>query len=333
MFAIVWIGALMVSASLAYEHPIKRFKPIVIVAGRRQGYALPAQGYAVAPASEYAPSASYGVPAAPSGYGVPAAPSGYGVPAAYPVPSYPTYEYPEEEESKWHKFSGMIQKGIKGGVENVEKGIKGSMDKQKENMENMKGMIEGMAAMKKEKIQEFKDSIKEHLKSKKQKPVEENQSYAPAYPAPTYYAPAPVYSAPAYSAPAYSPPAYAAPAYPEPSYEAPAYMAQLADPEPSYLPSIQSSYPTAPISAVPFPLANPSAYTSSLSDDISGPANTGSLSYAQTSSYPRAPLPVPVPVPTPPSYSASPAVLLPAPSNFAPSAPSTDFAVGSAYGK
>lgn len=64
----------MVSASLAYEHP--------------------AQGYAVAPASEYAPSASYGVPAAPSGYGVPAAPSGYGVPAAYPVPSYPTYEYP-----------------------------------------------------------------------------------------------------------------------------------------------------------------------------------------------------------------------------------------------
>lgn len=77
----------MVSASLAYEHPVKRFKPMGNVVARRQGYALPAQGYAIAPAPEYASS---------SGYGVPAAPSGYGAPVSYAVPSYQTQEYPEE---------------------------------------------------------------------------------------------------------------------------------------------------------------------------------------------------------------------------------------------
>lgn len=219
----------------------------------------------------------------------------------------------------------MIQKGIKGGVENVEKGIKGSMDKQKENMENMKGMIGSMAAMKKEKIQEFKDSIKEHMKSKKQKPVEE--SYAPAYPAPAYYPPAPVYAAPVYS-----PPAYAPPAYREPAYEAPDYNVPLLAPEP-YLPTIQPAYPTAPLLAVPYPLASPSAYSSPVSEGFIGLANSGPASYAPAPSYVRPSLPVPVPVATPEYYNASPAVLLPAPSSFALTAPSTDFAAGSAYGK
>jgi hypothetical protein len=86
----------MVSATLAYEHPMKRFQPVVMVAQQRQGYALPSQGYAIAPASDYSASASYGAPPPSAGYG---APQAYAPPVAYPVPSYPTaYQYPVEEE-------------------------------------------------------------------------------------------------------------------------------------------------------------------------------------------------------------------------------------------
>jgi hypothetical protein len=91
----------MVSASLAYEHPMKRFQPVAVVAQQRQGYALPAQGYAIAPATDFSASVGYGDPPQSAGYGAPPA-SGYAAPVAYPVPVYPTaYEYPEEEEGKY----------------------------------------------------------------------------------------------------------------------------------------------------------------------------------------------------------------------------------------
>ena len=87
----------MVSVSLAYQHPMKIFQPFGPVAEQRQGYGLPAQGYAIAPASDYSASASYGTPPQSAGYGAPPA-SAYATPVAYPMPSYPTaYEYPEEE--------------------------------------------------------------------------------------------------------------------------------------------------------------------------------------------------------------------------------------------
>ena len=95
----------MVSASLAYERPYP-----VKFAGKRtdQGYALPAQGYAIAPANtDYAaavpPAGGYGAPEY-----APAPSAGCGSAAAYPQQSYgapvPSYApaYPVEyiEEGK-----------------------------------------------------------------------------------------------------------------------------------------------------------------------------------------------------------------------------------------
>lgn len=91
---IVWIFALMASSSLAYEvRPLATYKRN----GQDQGYGLPAQGYAIPPASDYSGSVlsgGYGAPVASQGYGAPVASQGYGAPASYGS-SY-QIEYPEE---------------------------------------------------------------------------------------------------------------------------------------------------------------------------------------------------------------------------------------------
>lgn len=80
---ILWISTLLVSTSLAYERRAD------------QGYALPAQGYAIAPATDFGPSAGYGAPQA-----VPA--QGYGAPVPYSGSSYQVpLDYPEEGMFKY----------------------------------------------------------------------------------------------------------------------------------------------------------------------------------------------------------------------------------------
>lgn len=102
----MWIGSLLVSVSLAYERSLP-------YAAKRsdQGYALPAQGYAIAPASDFGPSAGYGAPqqapVASSGYGAPVAPAAYGAPS-YEADYYEEgmFVHPDVNENRliiwWH---------------------------------------------------------------------------------------------------------------------------------------------------------------------------------------------------------------------------------------
>lgn len=92
----MWIVALMASSSLAYEvRPFATYKRN----GQDQGYGLPAQGYAIPPASDYSGSVLSG------GYGAPVASQGYGAPAASYGPSYQIEaEYPEEGKQIYYEL-------------------------------------------------------------------------------------------------------------------------------------------------------------------------------------------------------------------------------------
>lgn len=181
----------------------------------------------------------------------------------------------------------------------VQKGIKGSMDKQKERYVNMKEQAKEAIFVKKELVKQLKEQVIEHMKSKKQ----------PEVVAETYAA----YPAPAYSAPAYPAPAYPAPAYPAP---APAYT----PPIPAYTPPAPA-YSPPPVYQAPAPIygAPTSPYSSA------GPAS----SYSAGPSQLMDPVPVPYSIADPSSNSATSAVFLPSPTSYSsPLAPS----FGSSYG-
>lgn len=99
----MWIGVLLISATLAYERPTQQ-RYGNQRNGQDQGYGLPAQGYAIPPAAAaadygvgFAPSVGYGAPQ-PSGYGSApvASQGGYGAPSAYGSSYQVEMEYPEE---------------------------------------------------------------------------------------------------------------------------------------------------------------------------------------------------------------------------------------------